>query len=167
MSRSRLLLLVLMGAAGFGGCPTPTAPSSALPPAGLAGAPGNGVQTPSVHMPTGHGAPAASQPSGQHPWAAQPAGQAHATPGFGDVKVPANAGAVELEGEVLESSNVKEYTYLRIKRDDGTEDWAAVMQTTVATGQRVKVSKEIWMSNFNSPTLGRTFDKILFGRLLP
>ena len=62
--------------------------------------------------------------------------------------------------------DVTEYTYILVKRDDGTQDWAAVLRTPLKQGQRVSVSKEIWMSNFQSKSLGRTFDKILFGRLL-
>lgn len=185
---SPLMIASLLCGLGAG-CPR-EAPSSSLPPAGLAGAPGGQPPAPSVHMGV---APAGAQAAaGQHPWAA--AGGAHApsggpagmpaghpsvagtgsaalpgaaTAGFGDVPLPGAEGRPELEGVVVEARDVKEYTYVLVKRDDGTQDWAAVIQTALSAGQRVKVSKEIWMSDFQSPSLGRTFDRILFGRLLP
>ena len=163
-------LAALMVAAG---CPQAAPPASNLPPAGLAGAP-QGAAKPSVHMmPGGHGGAAgngAAPSSGNHPWAATgqntaPAGHGGVA-GPGDIKIPGTANKPELAGSIVEVQDVKEYTYVLVKRDDGTQDWAAVLRTPLQVGQRVSVSKEIWMSNFQSPSLNRTFDKILFGRLL-
>lgn len=172
--RTSLLALASIALLAVAGCPKESS-SHALPPAGLAGAPGSAPPTPSVHgapaaagqmagQMAGHAAAATSQP-GQHPWAAAQPGAGHTAPGLGAVPVP-GAAKPELEGTVVETTNAKEYTYMKVKRDDGSEEWAAVMQTAVQPGQRVKIAKEIWMSDFQSPTLGRTFDKILFGRMM-
>lgn len=158
------------------GCPQSAPTASALPPAGLAGAPQGAPAAPSVHMGgpghasgLGNALPGAAA-AGNHPWAATgqanvPAGHG-AVPGPGDIQLPGATSKPELSGTIIEVQDVKEYTYILVKRDDGTQDWAAVLRTSLQQGQRVSVSKEIWMSNFQSPSLGRTFDKILFGRLL-
>lgn len=69
-----------------------------------------------------------------------------------------------LQGEVLEIKNVDAYTYLRLKTKDG-ETWAAVNKTPVKKGQRVEISNPMVMQNFESKTLKKTFDRIVFGSL--
>jgi hypothetical protein len=67
-------------------------------------------------------------------------------------------------GKVLETMDSGGYTYLRI--GSGTsEQWAAIQQAKVAVGDTVTVANAMVMRNFESKTLGRTFDTILFGTL--
>ena len=73
---------------------------------------------------------------------------------------PANT----LKGEVLEIKNVEGYTYLRLKTAGG-ETWAAVPTTTVKTGARVTIAQSMTMQNFESKTLNKKFDKIVFGQI--
>ncbi len=69
-----------------------------------------------------------------------------------------------LKGEVLETRNVDGYTYLRLKTAGG-ETWAAVPTTPVKTGAQVTISQPMTMNNFESKTLKKTFDKIVFGQI--
>ena len=70
-----------------------------------------------------------------------------------------------LKGEVLETHDAGSYTYLRLKTKGG-ETWAAVPATAVKKGAEVTVSDAAEMLDFESRTLNRTFDKIVFGQLL-
>ncbi len=67
-----------------------------------------------------------------------------------------------IRGQVAEVIQVAQYTYLRF--DSG--DWAAVPSTpAMAVGQVVGVIGQTLMTDFSSPSLGRTFPKIWFGAI--
>ncbi len=72
--------------------------------------------------------------------------------------------AASLQGEVLEVRDVQSYTYLRLATSDG-EVWAAVPSAKLKKGERVTITDPTVMQGFESKTLGRTFDKIVFGQL--
>ncbi|HCD13766.1 MAG: NrfJ [Shewanella indica] len=69
-------------------------------------------------------------------------------------------GAVH-EGTVVDTMNSGGYTYVQIKEADKTF-WAAGPQVAVAKGDKVQVTEQMWMNNFTSKTLNRTFDKLMF-----
>ena len=69
-----------------------------------------------------------------------------------------------LAGEVLETRDVDGYTYLRLKTQQG-EIWAAVPTTGVKKGAQVTLTHSMTMTNFESKTLKKKFDKIVFGQL--
>jgi hypothetical protein len=69
-----------------------------------------------------------------------------------------------LTGEVLEVKDVDAYTYLRLKTAKG-ETWAAVTRAAVKPGAVVTVENPMVMRNFESKSLKRTFDTIVFGNL--
>lgn len=69
-----------------------------------------------------------------------------------------------LEGEVLEVLQTSSYTYLRLQAKGG-ETWAAVPRAEVAVGAKVRVRSPQPMDGFKSPSLKRTFAKIVFGTL--
>jgi len=69
-----------------------------------------------------------------------------------------------LQGEVLETRDVEGYTYLRLATPGG-EAWAAVPTAKVKKGERVTLVNTAVMNNFQSKTLGKTFDSIVFGQL--
>jgi hypothetical protein len=79
---------------------------------------------------------------------------------------PAAAGGDVLTGQVLEQMAVPPYVYLRIKTAQG-EIWAAVPETTIETGTVVTLANSMLMTEFESKSLNRTFDKIYFGTLAP
>jgi hypothetical protein len=76
---------------------------------------------------------------------------------------PAPPGEVTLSGSLLERIDAPPYTYLRIATAAG-EEWAAVSQAEVAVGDKVTVSGSV-MQGFQSKTLARNFDRIVFGTL--
>lgn len=74
------------------------------------------------------------------------------------------APAAPLRGEVLEVRDVDAYTYLRLKTNDG-ETWAAVTKAPVKKGAQVTIDNPMVMRNFESKTLKKTFDTIVFGSI--
>jgi hypothetical protein len=70
-----------------------------------------------------------------------------------------------LRGEVLETRNVDGYTYLRLKTAGG-ETWAAVPSTNAKPGAQVTIGNTMVMENFESKTLKKKFDKIVFGQIV-
>ncbi|MGE5716569.1 MAG: nucleotide-binding protein [Acidobacteriota bacterium] len=71
---------------------------------------------------------------------------------------------VTVSGTVLETFGASDYTYMRLKTSDG-EIWAAVTKTKVKKGQKVTVVNAAHMDGFESKTLNRKFDRIVFGSL--
>lgn len=67
-------------------------------------------------------------------------------------------------GTVLEVLDAGGYTYLRLGTQGG-ERWAAVVQTKVVKGEVAGVDVQMTMENFESKSLGRTFDRIAFGTM--
>lgn len=74
-----------------------------------------------------------------------------------------DAGAMsgQLTGVVLETMDAGRYTYVRLQSGD-REVWAAGLQTPVAVGDTVELVGLMPMANFESATLKRTFEEILF-----
>ncbi len=95
--------------------------------------------------------------------------------GKAPAKAPANAAALPstvaqpdetaVTGTVAETIDAGPYTYLRLKTSSG-EVWAAVNEAKLKAGAEVTVGNAIWMANFESKTLNRKFDRILFGSLM-
>jgi hypothetical protein len=93
---------------------------------------------------------------------------AHAAPSAaanppGPAAAPAPA-RQPLRGQVLEATTAGGYTYLRLKTAAG-EVWAAVQAADVRPGAQVTIERPITMENFESKSLKRSFDKIVFGQL--
>jgi hypothetical protein len=77
---------------------------------------------------------------------------------------PAAAGATVVRGKVVEKIDAAPYSYLKLAGPAG-EIWAAVPQTPVANGTEVVIENPMAMDGFESKTLNRKFDKIIFGTL--
>ncbi len=86
-----------------------------------------------------------------------------ATAGLAAEAMPSSQGAT-LKGEVLEVKNVETYTYVRLKTKEG-ETWAAVPTSPVKKGEQVTLVDVMEMKNFESRSLKRKFDRIVFARL--
>jgi hypothetical protein len=76
----------------------------------------------------------------------------------------APAGPKGLHGKVAEKLDAGGYSYLRITTAAG-ETWAAVPVSPVAVGADVDVAVQMPMDGFESKTLGRKFEKLVFGTL--
>lgn len=68
-------------------------------------------------------------------------------------------------GAVAETFDAGPYTYLRLKTATG-DVWAAVNEAKLKVGTEVTVGNAVWMENFESKTLNRKFERILFGSLM-
>ncbi len=69
-----------------------------------------------------------------------------------------------LKGRILEKIPASSYSYLRLQTAGG-ETWAAVPATAQPVGAEVEVVGTMVMDGFESKTLGRKFDRIVFGEL--
>lgn len=103
-----------------------------------------------------------AQAAANQPASSQPAGPVVAASAGG---AEAAQGGLTVTGKVQETMDSGGYTYLRIKPASGDERWAAVSATKVAKGDEVTVAGAMVMPSFESPTLKRKFDNILFGQL--
>ena len=75
------------------------------------------------------------------------------------VSVPYSADSIT--GKVTETMNTGGYTYINIEKDN-EQTWVAVPQAKVKVGQEVSVAPGMTMSNFESKTLNRTFESVIF-----
>lgn len=85
-----------------------------------------------------------------------PGGDPHA--GLKPQEIPPGAGH---KGKVLSVKDAGGYTYLEVE-ENGQKLWVAVMQTKVNVGDIVEFPDSPPMVNFQSKSLNRTFDKIIF-----
>ena len=74
---------------------------------------------------------------------------------------PSVPAASLITGKVVETANAGGYTYLCLEKD-GKKTWAAIPATDVSVGKEMSILPGSEMTDFNSPTLKRTFDKIIF-----
>ncbi len=75
-----------------------------------------------------------------------------------------NTDSSRLGGKVIETIDVSTYTYVRFETPYG-EAWAAVPQAPLEIGSEIVIADPQAMSNFESKTLGRSFETIYFGTL--
>jgi hypothetical protein len=103
-------------------------------------------------------APKVTAPQGgvQMPAGAAPGGDPHA--GMKPVEIPVGVGH---KGKVVQTMDAAGYTYVEVE-EKGQKLWVAVMQTKVKVGDMVEFPDSPPMVNFQSKTLKRTFDKIIF-----
>ena len=68
-------------------------------------------------------------------------------------------------GIVEETLDASDYTYMRLRTEGGGETWAAITKAKVKKGDSVTVVNAMSMDGFESKTLNRKFDRIVFGSL--
>ena len=99
---------------------------------------------------------AAAPAQGMQPGAA-PGADPHA--GMKPMEIPAGSGK---KGTVTKTMNSGGYTYVEAADDKGQKTWLALPEMKVAEGDKIEYPDTPPMVNFNSKTLKKTFDKILF-----
>lgn len=78
-------------------------------------------------------------------------------------KTTAGAPAAELlSGKVLQTMDSGGYSYIYLQKKNGEKVWVAVMQTPVKVGSQMSFKPGMEMQKFESKSLKRTFDKIIF-----
>lgn len=70
--------------------------------------------------------------------------------------------AEPLSGKVLQTMNSGGYSYVHLEKNDGKKVWVAVGQTTIKTGDKISFKPGMEMANFESKSLKRKFDSIIF-----
>lgn len=65
------------------------------------------------------------------------------------------------DGKVISSMNASIYTYMELEANN-KRFWIAAPTTKVKVGDRVRFVESMVMENFNSKSLNRTFDRIIF-----
>lgn len=78
--------------------------------------------------------------------------------------LPKTLSTPPLDGTVVERLDTGTYSYLRLKTGTG-ETWAAVPRAEVPNGMQVRIKNPQPMDGFSSPTLKRSFERIVFGTL--
>jgi hypothetical protein len=66
---------------------------------------------------------------------------------------------------VTETMDAGGYTYMKVAEEKQSY-WVAVTATPVHVGERVTFAEQMWMPDFKSRALGRTFDRILFATMV-
>ncbi|MFZ4857626.1 MAG: DNA-binding protein [Desulfuromonadaceae bacterium] len=74
----------------------------------------------------------------------------------------AQPAAEPLAGKVLETMDSGGYTYMYIEKKNGEKVWVASSATPVKVGSRMSFKGGAEMFNFESKSLKRTFDRIVF-----
>ena len=70
--------------------------------------------------------------------------------------------ALEVNGTVLSTENAAGYSYVEVETGTGQIVWLAVPVTEITVGQPIEWLGASKMTNFTSPSLGKTFPEILF-----
>ena len=65
------------------------------------------------------------------------------------------------DGKVISAMNASIYTYMELEANN-KRFWIAAPTTKVKVGDRVRFVESMVMENFNSKSLNRTFDRIVF-----
>ena len=78
------------------------------------------------------------------------------------VQTPSDPQLAAFKGKVVEKQDASVYTYIRLDDGAGKEIWAAVPQTQLEIGEEIALKGGSVMTNFNSKTLNRTFESIIF-----
>ncbi|MDD2365765.1 MAG: DNA-binding protein [Desulfuromonadaceae bacterium] len=87
------------------------------------------------------------------------------TPDKGTAKAKQNhsePAADQLSGKILQTMDSGGYTYVYIQKNGGEKVWVAAPVTAVTVGSKVSFNGGMEMVNFESKSLKRKFDRILF-----
>jgi hypothetical protein len=70
--------------------------------------------------------------------------------------------AIQNSGTVVSAENAAGYSYVEVETSTGTTVWLAAPSTELEVGQVIEWQGASKMTNFSSPSLGKTFPEILF-----
>ena len=105
-------------------------------------------------------APQQAAPAGMPaaaPGAAAPGGDPHA--GMKAQDIPAGVGK---KAKVVQTMNSGGYTYVEAADEKGVKTWLALPEIKVKVGDSIEFPETPPLSNFQSKTLNKTFEKISF-----
>ena len=70
--------------------------------------------------------------------------------------------SANITGHVVQTIDSGGYTYVLLKKEDGSKIWVAAPELKAVVGEQVTFGGGMEMVNFQSSTLKRTFDKVIF-----
>lgn len=154
MKKTIVMLLTILAIAAVGCQKKEEAAKPAAPPAAAqAVAP----QATPPAAPT----PAQPQAAPQPPAAQAPAGAPAAADPHAGLKLKEMAPGSGHKGKVLQVMDAGSYTYLEVE-EKGQKLWVAALKAKVSKGETVEFPDSKPMENFQSKSLNKTFDKIIF-----
>jgi len=68
------------------------------------------------------------------------------------------------EGKIVELQNAGIYVYIKLQKQNELI-WAAIPKADLKVGDNITLKEELWMKNFKSTALEKTFDKVLFAEI--
>lgn len=158
---NRLLIVALLASIGLSACGKKEEPVAASTPAPEAAAPAPAAPAPAPVAEALAAAPAAMPAAMPHAMPSMPA----AMPATMNAPVAAHpampVAAAPNSGKVVQTLQAGGYTYAEVE-SSGRKVWIAGSPIQVKAGDIVQWGDYSIMQNFNSKTLNRTFDEILF-----
>lgn len=112
---------------------------------------------PKTEAPQQPGMAAQGQMPPGHPGTAAEGGDPHA--GMKAQEIPAGVGK---KGKVTQTMNAAGYTYVEAADEKGQKFWLALPEIKVKVGDSIEYPDTPPITNFQSKTLKKTFDKISF-----
>jgi len=104
-----------------------------------------------------------AMPSGGHGMSGEPFIQG--TNNTATIPTPPPAPTEPHVGKVLQAINAGGYTYVELRKKSGEKIWLAVTAAEIAVGSQQTFNPGMVMHNFESKTLKRNFDQIIFSEL--
>jgi len=77
-------------------------------------------------------------------------------------QIPSDPQIAAFSGKVVEKRDAAPYTFVRLDDGAGNDIWAAIPKTQLEIGEEIALKGGFVMKNFNSKTLDRTFESIVF-----
>ena len=74
----------------------------------------------------------------------------------------APAALLPLSGKVLQTMNAGGYSYVYLEQADGKKVWVAISETPIKVGAEMSFKPGMEMGKFESKSLNKTFDSIIF-----
>ena len=70
-----------------------------------------------------------------------------------------------IHGSILEVIKKEGFSYLQIQTATGEKEWIAILASSEAVGNSVRIEEQVVLTDFHSKSINRTFPKIIFGVL--
>ncbi|HEY3308925.1 MAG TPA: OB-fold nucleic acid binding domain-containing protein [Desulfuromonadaceae bacterium] len=95
-------------------------------------------------------------------FAVKPPGHGGASQGMMGGAAAAPASNETISGKVLQTMNSGGYSYVNLQKNSGDKIWIAVPEAPIKSGAQMSFQSGMEMKNFESKSLKRTFDSIIF-----
>lgn len=86
----------------------------------------------------------------------------HGSQGMMSAPVPAAESGEAISGKILETMNSGGYSYVHLQKKTGEKLWIAIPESPVKAGTQMSFQPGMEMKSFESKSLKRTFDSIIF-----